>query len=253
VQPAVDHLATEDQVDAEEPGHEPVPRGPPQPVRRVGLHQPAGPHDRDPVRERQRLVLVVGDVQHGAPGGREHLGQLVEELVAQGPVERSERLVEHQQPGAWRERAGQRDPLLLPAGQLGDPPVLEPAQRDQPEHLVDPGAHLVATHAAHPRPERHVVGDRAVREQRVVLEHQPDVALVGAAAGEVPVVEVDRPAGERFEPGDRPQQRGLPAAGRAEDAHHLTVGGVQVEPVDGVERAVPDRDVAAVEHQNRPT
>ena len=103
-------------------------------------------------------------------------------------VERAERLVEHQQAGRDRERAGQRDPLLLAARELRDPPVAQLAEPDEIEHLGDARRALAAVHAGHAQPELDVARDVAVREQRVLLEHQPEPALVRRHRGEVVAV-----------------------------------------------------------------
>ena len=69
----------------------------------------------------------------------------------------------------------------------------------------------------HPEPEADVLRDVAVREERVVLEHEADPALVGGDPGEGAAVELDRAAVETLEPCDRSQQRRLAAPARAED------------------------------------
>ena len=73
-----------------------------------------------------------------------------------------------------------------------------------------------------------VLGDRHVREQRVVLEHDADRRAGSAADGRSrrPPID-DRPWRLRDEAGDDPQQRGLAAAGRAEQGDQLA--GLDVE------------------------
>ena len=63
-------------------------------------------HHRDPVGHRQRLLLVVGDVDEGRPGRLLDPLQLELHLVAQLQVEGAERLVEEQRRGSVDERAG---------------------------------------------------------------------------------------------------------------------------------------------------
>ena len=53
-------------------------------------------HDRDPVGHRQRLALVVGDVDEGDPDLLLDPGELDLHLLAELEVERAERLVEQQ-------------------------------------------------------------------------------------------------------------------------------------------------------------
>ena len=75
-------------------------------------------HDRDPVGHRQRLLLVVGDVDEGDPDVALDPLQLQLQALAQLQVEGAERLVEQQHLRQVDERAGERDALLLPAGEL---------------------------------------------------------------------------------------------------------------------------------------
>ncbi len=58
--------------------------------------------------------------------------------VAQLEVERAERFVEQQRARVVDQRAGQRDALLLAAGQLGGLALGEVGQPDDLEQLVDP-------------------------------------------------------------------------------------------------------------------
>ena len=91
----------------------------PEVFRGVDVHQPGVVHHHDPVGQRQRLGLVVGDVEHRGVGQRllEAL-QLGEHGLTQLRVQRGERFVEQQHLGLDRQRAGDRDPLLLSTGKL---------------------------------------------------------------------------------------------------------------------------------------
>ena len=89
----------------------------------------AGVHHREPVGQRQRLDLVVGDDDGGvAELALQHL-QLAAHPLARRGVEVAQRLVEQQHRRVADQRAGQRDPLLLAAGQAGGP------QLEQVVHL----------------------------------------------------------------------------------------------------------------------
>ncbi len=110
---------------------------------RIGeLLDPTAVHDRDPVRHRQRLLLVVGDVDEGRAGGLLDPLQLELHLAPQLQVERAERLVEQQRGRAVHQRPRERDPLALAAGELSRPPVGEPLEADDPDHLLGPGGGL---------------------------------------------------------------------------------------------------------------
>jgi hypothetical protein len=75
-------------------------------------------HHRDAVRHRQRLELVVGDVEDGDAGLALDALELDAHVLAQLGVEVRERLVEQQHVGLADERAPERDPLLLAAREL---------------------------------------------------------------------------------------------------------------------------------------
>ena len=79
----------------------------------------------------------MGDVHEGGLDlGLDPL-QLDLHLPAQLEVEGAERLVEQEHPGWLISARAERDPLLLPTGQLGRLAVGELGELDQLEHLVD--------------------------------------------------------------------------------------------------------------------
>ena len=92
--------------------------------------------------------------------------------------------------GPVDQRPGQRDPLLLAAGELGRLAPGQCAELDQLEHLVD--LRLDVLDAAPAQPEGDVLEDVQVREQRVALEDRVDRPLVGLGAGDVLAADADR-------------------------------------------------------------
>ena len=105
--------------------------------RRAVLLHPAGVHHRHLVGERERLGLVVRDVDEGDAGAALQLLQLDPHALAQLGVEIGQRLVEQQDRRLDDQRAGERDALLLAAGQLVRIAAFEPAQIDQRKRLLD--------------------------------------------------------------------------------------------------------------------
>ncbi len=152
-------------------------------VRRAHLFDPALVHDDDPVRELERLVLVVGHQQAGDP---ELLVQVVEpvpELLAHPCIQRTERLVEQEDLGPGRERPRERDPLPLTTGELVGVPVPEPRQLHELEEILHTSALLGLRLIADRQPERDVLRHRHVAEQRVVLEDEPDPPFLDGLDG----------------------------------------------------------------------
>ena len=73
-------------------------------------------------------------------------------------------------------------------------------------------------------PKRHVAGDGQVREQRVVLEHQPDLASLGrhepaGAARPASPASRTEPASGRSRPATSRSRVDLPQPGRADEGH----------------------------------
>ena len=84
-----------------------------------------------------------------------------------------------------------------------------------------------------------LLADRHVRVERVGLEHHRDAALDrgGTSFTSRPSMK-SSPRGDLLQPGDHPQQRGLAAAGRADEDDELAVGDVEVEFADDLQVAV---------------
>ena len=106
------------------------------------------------------------------------------------------------------------------------------------EDAVDAGGHVVPGEPAHRERERDVLGDRHVREQRVVLEDGVDVAPVGRQPGHVLPVELDEARGGLLEAADHAQRCRLAAAGRPQQGEELAVAHLEVDVVD--RRNVPE-------------
>ena len=111
-------------------------------VRRVALQQPAVLQHRHAVGHDQRFLLVVGDDDEGDADLVLQPLQFELHGAAQLLVERAERLVEQQQARPLDQRAGQRDALLLAAGELLGLAVGERGELRGRQHLVDPRADL---------------------------------------------------------------------------------------------------------------
>ena len=96
-------------------------------VGRAVLDHDAVLHDEHPVAQVADHAEVVRDEQVADAGRALQVDEQVEDLRLDGHVERRDRLVEHDDGGARREGARDRDALALPAGEL---------QREPAQHIV---------------------------------------------------------------------------------------------------------------------
>jgi hypothetical protein len=135
--------------------------------------------------------------------------------------------------------ARHRDPLLLAARELGRPALPEIRELDHVERLLDPRFDLGRPGFAHLERERQVLVYRHVREQRVILEHDADVAPVRRDVADRPAIEDDLAMGHRLEAREHHQAGGLARAGRAEQGQELAARHVEIE-------AAHDQRVAVV-------
>ncbi len=208
---------------------------------RAGLADRAVAHDHDAVRHRQRLVLVVGDIDGGRADGVVDAADLGPHLEPELGVEVRQRLVHQHHGRADHDGARNGDALLLAARHLAGQPVGLRGQPDQRQRLVDAPLGLAARHASHGEPEPDVASRAHVREQGVALKHHAEAAVLGRQFVDALAPERDAAAAERHEAGNAVQRRGLAAARRAEQGHELA--GLDRE-VDALQRREP-AEVAA--------
>src|SRR5262249_4430606 len=145
-----------------------------------------------------------------------------------------ERLVEQHHVGVEHEAARQRDALLLAAGQLARIAAGERAQAHQIEHPLGAGTHFLAREASHLERKQHVCHRRHVREQRIILEHHADVALIRFAQGEIAPVKLDHAAGGSHKAGDHEKRGRLARAAWPEKGDELAALDVDRNVVDGI-------------------
>ena len=185
--------------------------------RRADLLDPAVAHHDDLVGDLHRLLLVVRDED------RRHVHLVVQpaqpraQVLAHARVERAERLVEQQHLGLDRERAGERHPLALAAGELRGIALGE-ARRAARARAARRRARVISSFGRLRISSPNATFSRHghVLEGRVVLEDEADAALLRRERGRVVARRSDRARVGLLEPGDDAQQRRLAAAARAE-------------------------------------
>ena len=123
---------------ADEAGDEDVGRLGEHLVRRGHLLDHAVAHDRDAIGHGQRFELIVRDDDGRLGEAGQHALDLAAHGLAQFDVEAGQRLVEQEAVGVAHDRAGHRDALLLPFGDLAGQPVEHALQMQEVGDLGDP-------------------------------------------------------------------------------------------------------------------
>ena len=201
-------------------------------VGRGELLQLAEAQHGHPVAHRHGLDLVVGDVDGGGAQPALQRGDLGAGLHAQLGVQVRQRLVHAEHLRLTHDGAAHRHALALTAGQLGGLAVQELGEVEDLGRLLDLLAPLVGRHPAQLQREAHVLGDRLVRVQRVVLEHHRDVAVLGRHAGHVLAADLDGALVDVLESGEHAQRGALARTGRSDQDDELAVVDVEVERVN---------------------
>src|SRR5205085_818207 len=164
------------------------------------------------------------------------------------------RLVEEQELRARHERAGDRELLLLAAGERGgrQPQALAEDREELEQPLA---AVAVRGTPGGGRADPQVLGDCEAGEEPPPLGREADAALHDPLRWEV----ADLLAGERDPPrvrpveaDDREERRRLPGAVRPEERDDLAFADLQVDVPDGDDRAVARRQPAHLQEPSGP-
>ena len=170
-------------------------------------------------------------------------GQPEPHLCPRDGVQVGERLVQQEQSRLDHEGARQGDALPLPSGELGRAPALDAVEPHLGQRGLHLARHLVARLAADPEPERDVLEDGHVRPEGVVLEDDPDVALVRRHRIDELIVHEDPAGVGNDEPGQQPEQRRLAAARGPEHGVELAGPDGDGDVLDSPDIAVPLPDI----------
>ena len=203
---------------------------------RADLLDAALVHHHHPVCDFERLFLIVGDEDRGHVDFGMQRAQPLPQFLAHLGVERTERLVQKQDARLDRQRPRQRNALALTARQLARVAVGEPVELHQIQQFLDARAdtRLVLAHRArlHAQAESDVFKHRHMAEQRIVLEHESDMALAGSAGERILAVERNLAGVGPIQPGDDAQQRGLARTRRPEQRQQFAIGDLQIDAVE---------------------
>src|SRR5262249_32745016 len=153
--------------------------------------------------------------------------------------------VEQEDLGVGGKRAPDRELLLLPAGQ--DARLTRAELSQDRKELVGPresGAVLARTASRKAEPK--VLLHRELAEDAPAFVHERHAAprhLSRPAPNNRGPVEPDIAATDRRRAHDRVERRGLPGAVRPDQPDDLPGSHLERQPANGLDRAVPDREV----------
>lgn len=134
-------------------------------------------HNNDPLPHGHGLDLVVGDINHGGLEASVEFGDLRAHLDAHFGVQVGEGLVKQEDTGLANDGSPYRNPLALPAGEgLGlSLEIVGDAQNLR--RIRDALANLLLGVFSQFQPKSHVLINRHVGVERVVLKDHGDIAL----------------------------------------------------------------------------
>ena len=209
-------------------------------LRRIDLENPPVAHHGNALAERHGLDLVVRDVDRRRLEPRMQRAELPAHADAQLRVEVRERLVHQERFRLAFDRAPHRDPLSLAAGECRRPAVEQVVQTEQLRHPLDARGDLRLRRLADLEPVAEVLAHRHVGVEGVVLKDHRDVARARRELRDVAAVDADRAPRHLLEPGEHPEQGGLPATGRADEHEKLAALDLEGDVVDGHHVAAED-------------
>ena len=150
-------------------------------------------------------------------------------MCSRSCLSRAQRFVHQHQLRLEHQRPCQGHPLLLAAGQLRRVTLGEGIELHHAQHAFDPLADVGAIEATHRQRKTQVFSHGHVREQRVVLKHHADVALVRRHVVDSAARELDLARSRGFKPRQHHQAGGFARPGRPEQGQELAFANVQVE------------------------
>jgi len=181
---------------------------------------------------------VVGDDDHRPIRVQAHPPQKLHDRAAGIGVEGRRGLVADQEPWTVDERAGDRDTLLLAAGELGGMSVRLAAEPHGGKHFACLANGVAPPPALHQEREAGVLGSRQRRKQVVLLKDEADHPRskgderIPAKIAEWSVEDADV-AGRGLEQAcDDRDQRRLAAPGRPDQQRDLSRGDLDVDSVE---------------------
>ncbi len=185
--------------------------------------------DCDSIAEGHRLDLVVGDIHRGRLETAVKTLQLGPHLDSQLGIEVGERLVHQEGCRLAHDGPTHGNTLSLTTGERLWLALQVFADLEDVCGLFDPTLDLVLGELPEFETEGHVVVNRHVRVEGVVLEHHGDVAVLRCDIVDDLVADHHRALGDVLETGDHPENCRFAASGRAHENEELAIFDLEVE------------------------
>ena len=166
------------------------------------LHDAPIHKNRQAIRHRHRLFLVMGDIDGGYVERALQAAQFHPGFHAQFRVQVRQGFVEQEQRGFAHDRARQGDALLLAARELSGPAFEQVVDAHARGGFAHRRVDLRLRGADHLQRKGDVVEHRHVRVQRIALKHHRHVAVAGRQERGVDAIEMNKAFGGRFQPCD---------------------------------------------------
>jgi hypothetical protein len=159
------------------------------------------------------------------------------------------RLVHEERLRLPRDGAAHGYTLALSAGEVRRLPLQQTCEIEELGDLLHASPDLRLRRPPHLQAVPEVLAHAHVRVERVALEHHGDVSVPRREVGHVTSADRDLTGRDLLEPGDRPQECRLAAAGRTDERDELAIPDPERDVVDrdhvaGIHLAdVPERDL----------
>ncbi|KAF0120033.1 MAG: phenol hydroxylase [Methylocystaceae bacterium] len=184
--------------------------------RRPNLFDAAFVEHDDAIRKLHRFILIMRDENRRQSRLLVNVAQPAAQILAHARVKGAEGLVEQQHARFDGERARKRDALTLAAGELRGIAAAESVELHELQKLrdarLDRRPRGTRASGANSQTVADIVGDGHMFEERIVLKHHADMAVLHGEIGRVLAVEEDPATIGRIEARDHPQQRRLAGA-----------------------------------------
>ena len=178
-------------------------------------------HHRDLIGDGKRFAAVVRDVNRGQTRGVDQTADFHDQLFTRVGIQRTQGFIEQQQFGLRRQAARQGHALLFSAGEMSHITLRKSRHPDLCQGFCRPLLLFAACQVSHFEAESHIFRDVEVWEEREILKHQADAALMGGHGQQILPLQGELPGSGSFQAGNDAKQGGFATTAGAQQAEDL--------------------------------